>query len=191
MPVSFLHKVDIFGASVPSFNIRGKDTIKTYLGGFLSLTILYIIFIFAVMKFQHLMIRKNPLITEFVDKNGIELGEKFDLGDSNFMVAVGMESWTRGMRDDPKFVHWVATVYTVTDNVSKSEYYPMHPCTDEDYSRFFPADERTAKKVESYRLIGGLKCLDAAVIDDFDLYGTWESDSSYRAIDLVAAPCAF
>ena len=65
MPVNF--KVfDFYGAPLPSFNIKGEDSIKSNCGGCVSLVIMYVTFIFAILKLQHLLDRHNPIINSFI-----------------------------------------------------------------------------------------------------------------------------
>lgn len=60
-----LRSLDHFGAEVPAFNLGGKDTMKTRLGGLVSFCIMYTTFIFALLKMKHLQEYKSPSITSY------------------------------------------------------------------------------------------------------------------------------
>ena len=59
-----LQNIDIFGRSIPGFNIDGKNIIKTPTGGLLSLLIPIIVLIFAGLKFIHMWERYNPQVSQ-------------------------------------------------------------------------------------------------------------------------------
>ena len=46
-----LKRIDVFGAYVPSFNLKGKSTIHTITGGFFSVVIALIVLAYANFKF--------------------------------------------------------------------------------------------------------------------------------------------
>ena len=45
-----LHTVDMFKETLPAFNIEGNRYVSTNIGGIISVTIMYIIFLFSVLK---------------------------------------------------------------------------------------------------------------------------------------------
>ena len=57
-----LKKLDLFGASVPSFRLNKKDKVHSCVGGCLTLMLFSITLLFALVKFEHLMLHKNPSI---------------------------------------------------------------------------------------------------------------------------------
>ena len=59
---SFFRNIDIFGKPVPSFNLDGKDTIKTTIGACMTLIIVILTLAFGLLKMRHLFERKNPII---------------------------------------------------------------------------------------------------------------------------------
>ena len=67
-----LIEADMFPAQIPQFNIKGKDTIRTYCGGLISLIINYLFFLFAMIKFEHLITRHNPQIVMYDENNGFD-----------------------------------------------------------------------------------------------------------------------
>ena len=57
--------LDKFSDTVPSFNFKGDQTVKTGLGAFCSITISIIVLYYALLKSIHLSERKNPTIATF------------------------------------------------------------------------------------------------------------------------------
>ena len=58
-------ELDKFSDSVPSFNIKGDQSIKTELGAFCSIVITIIMLGYALLKFVELIERKNPNIAVY------------------------------------------------------------------------------------------------------------------------------
>ena len=58
----FLKSLDMFGAPVPTLNMRGETTVKTPIGAICSILIFAIVFAFALFKMQHLHVKYNPQI---------------------------------------------------------------------------------------------------------------------------------
>ena len=80
----------MFGAEVPSFNIRGRHTVKTSAGACASITIIILTFLFALIKLQHLVEKKNPTIS--TNESSLKEGERFDTGSDIFMMAFAAEN---------------------------------------------------------------------------------------------------
>ena len=59
---AILLKFDIFGAPVPSFSLGGRTMVNTRAGASVSIGILTLLLIFGLLKLQHLLERKNPII---------------------------------------------------------------------------------------------------------------------------------
>ena len=66
-----LLSLDMLGAEAPKFNIGGKDSVRTYTGGLVSLLILSATFLFAMLKLQVMFLRKRPDVVSFTDENAI------------------------------------------------------------------------------------------------------------------------
>ena len=67
--LSHLTNFDTFGQLVPSFNLNGRQKIKSWVGAIVSIMMFTVVILFSIIKFQHLIERKNTLIT----MNGAEL----------------------------------------------------------------------------------------------------------------------
>ena len=55
----------MFGSQVPKINVRGQTKIKTSTGACLSIIIGTLTISFGLVKLEHLVTRKNPLINNF------------------------------------------------------------------------------------------------------------------------------
>ena len=80
-----LKSVDMFGASVPKVNIRGRGEVKTVCGACVSIGILCITLLFGILKLEHLITHKNPTISTY--EIPLEAGERFSLDSDDFMIA--------------------------------------------------------------------------------------------------------
>ena len=140
-----LKQIDLFGKPMPGFNLRGKDEVNTSCGGFISLVILFITIMFGCLKLSHLMTRKGPTINTYVQTDAFSGEDHYNTVDNNFMVAFSVEDYlTYEFKNDPRYVKWFARYLRVIDGVSTVREVPMHPCTDEDYGKFFPVDDRSS-----------------------------------------------
>ena len=59
--------MDMLGAEAPILNMNGRSTIKTYTGASISIVMMCVTTLFALLKLQHLLMRKNPDVTELVE----------------------------------------------------------------------------------------------------------------------------
>ena len=60
---SFLRECDIFGHPIPAFNIKGKDKVKTAIGGILSAIIMTITLGYTIVNFHDLFLKTNPIVS--------------------------------------------------------------------------------------------------------------------------------
>ena len=54
----------------------------------------------------------------------------------------------------------------------------MHPCTEEDFDKFYPVEKRSANVFESFKKDGGLHCIDWQG-KDLELFGSSQYDEHY------------
>ena len=80
---SFLRECDIFGRPIPAFNIKGKDKVKTAIGGILSAMIMTITLGYTIMNFYDLILKTNPIVSQNSIKNYFGKDYVFELKDSN------------------------------------------------------------------------------------------------------------
>ena len=133
---SFVQRIDMFGAALPTFNIAGKTQVNTHFGGCTSLLILYVTFLFTTLKFQQMLDRKRPSIVTNVDENAFTDGQEYNTRDQNFMIAVGANNYITGEKNDPRYVKWVASLSKQTEEELIEENYELHPCTAEELDNF-------------------------------------------------------
>ena len=74
---------DSFASPAPSFTIQGSETVTSCMGGFLSLVIMYLVFVFTMLKFQQLLLRENPTINTHIEENAM-IDEAFDTSTPEF-----------------------------------------------------------------------------------------------------------
>ena len=92
------------------------------------------------------------------------------MNQENFMIAVAVTHYLDGPKSDPRFVKWVSSYRISTDDSSEKVHYPMHRCTDEDFSRFYPPDNISAAKINKLQEADELFCIHQKVRDRM-LYG--------------------
>ena len=80
---SLVKRVDIYGVHLPSFNLKGKERVKTASGGVMTVIILAITLLFAGIKMEQLVTRKNPDVTKNIIEDFHDTDEKVLLMDEN------------------------------------------------------------------------------------------------------------
>ena len=80
----FLQGADIFGTQLPAFNLKGKSEVRTAFGGTVSVIIIYITFMFALLKFVQLMTKHNPLVNMYEIADAFTTDDVFSPADENF-----------------------------------------------------------------------------------------------------------
>ena len=70
--VGFVKNLDVFSNSLPSFNIRGKTSVTTWMGAGCSIIIFLIGFTFGLLKLQHLIERRNPALSESTEQINVD-----------------------------------------------------------------------------------------------------------------------
>ena len=72
---NMLLTLDMFGAPLPAFNLNGKEKVRTYGGGCMSLSIIYVTFLYATLKLQHLLSKHNPSVNTFLVRDALDENE--------------------------------------------------------------------------------------------------------------------
>ena len=158
--IESLKRLDLFGAPLPTFNVKGDTEVRTPTGGCLSLIISLLTFAFSLVKLQDLITHKNPTLIETEVPS--EEDARYDLSDSEFMVAVALEHWSQGRKDDPRYTQWLSRFYTFIDGAETKEWYRSHTCSDEEFARFYPVEDVSVIKVEKLQAEGQFKCFNLA-----------------------------
>ena len=66
------------------------------------------------------------------------------------MMAFALEKFNGGVLElDPRYVRWIVQTTDYVEQEKARKFYPLHPCTDEEMSKFYSAEnESTAQEVE-------------------------------------------
>ena len=76
--------MDIFGAPLPTFNLKGETHVSTATGGILTFCLTFVFLCYASLKLMHLAQHKNPAISEFKENNFYDYTETVNLNDIGF-----------------------------------------------------------------------------------------------------------
>ena len=123
------------------------------------MTIALLTITFGLVKLQHLLQRKDPIIVSNI--NPLEVGQKYELAQEEFMTAYAAENYDTGAGiSDPRFVRWVTHVKQRIGVKWTILNFPMHKCQDVEFARFSASkSERTAIKVNRLRQGGHFYCI--------------------------------
>ena len=121
--LGLLKSWDLFGASIPSFNLQGKSNVNTIVGAITSIFIISMTFMFALIKFDHMMQKRGPSILQNTDK--VEDDVFVDISSDDFMLATGLENYKTGKPlNDPRYIKWIVKFWIHDSKESSNfEYY--------------------------------------------------------------------
>ena len=87
-------RLDIFGLELPKFILKGKDKVKTKVGGICTILAFLVVLMFAILKFSHLISKHKPTMFSYLKENDYSLnGEEIDLSERKFRIAVTIEDF--------------------------------------------------------------------------------------------------
>ena len=58
---------------------------------------------YALLKLQFMFLRKSPTIISFVDEQGVDPSEGYDIADNDFMLAFSASHFTEGAKTDSRY----------------------------------------------------------------------------------------
>ena len=96
-------------------------------------------------------------------------------------MAVAVENYNKGSQNDQSIFKVVAhrrLKTSETDTDYTNDFYTFHPCTEADYAKFHPVDQKVAPKVENFKARQGFFCLDWDNLD-LEVYGNWATTNTY------------
>ena len=129
--------MDLFEAPLPTLNIKGSSVVKTSLGGLLSILIMLSVGLFATVKFEHLVLRRNPSVNKYESENEHDAEKIFDTKHDDYAMAFALTDYMTGEpKDDPRIIRWYAVYWKNVDSVLERRLIPVYTCTDADYSNF-------------------------------------------------------
>ena len=111
----FVKNWDMFGAHVPTFNIRGRSVVKTSFGACASILILVLTLLFALLKLQYLVEKKNPTIS--TNTSILDGSERFNTGSESFAMAFAFEKLGSEYRIDNNYIRWMVRFFENIDGV--------------------------------------------------------------------------
>ena len=136
----FLSKFDIFGRPLPAFNIKGRTSVHTMLGGLCTLVVFFVMILYTSLKVLHLQGKENPNISTFVRENALTSEYQFEPLKNDFRIAFSVEGFRdKQLKNDPRYVKWIVRLYGKRDDVEYERILSHHLCTDADYDEFYPA----------------------------------------------------
>ena len=144
--LAFFLDFDIFGSPIPTFTIAGHSKVRTVAGSCASIMIFALTLVFGLLKLQHLLLRKNPLINTNIMP--LPMLTTYDTNQAKFKMAVSAESYDTGAGiSDPRYVRWVVSYVQRRNNVFNNKIYPMHKCHEEEFAELNVAESEaiTAK----------------------------------------------
>ena len=68
---------------MPTLNIKGASSVKTYVGGCVTLLIMNLTVLFALLKMQHLISKRNPNISMFTQEAALTETDTYALNSGN------------------------------------------------------------------------------------------------------------
>ena len=184
---AFLKNLDLFGAEVLKLNMRGEKNIKTPFGACISILISMLVFSYALVKLQHLLTNRNPLVTKYEEEDALDLVNVWSTSGNDFAMAFAVEHFEEGPKTDPHYLKWVVAHSIMVNGEFSETFYETHPCTDDDFGKFYEVEKRSQQKFDQLR--GNFFCLDWESLD-LKIHGSFRSDTSYSAIELLLLPCA-
>lgn len=163
--------MDMFGEPLPTFNIKGESDVRTHCGGCLSIIIIYIMILFATLKMQHLLLKHNPSVNIFTERDAFDETHVWYYNDQvDFMMAfAATQLWeARNVKNDTAFVKWFAHYYIQKEGEWTYEEIPMHKCSKEEMSQFYQPSKDSMVTVKKLKEANAFMCLD---LRDLELYG--------------------
>ena len=90
---------------------------------------------YAGIKFESLISRNNPVMSQFYTENSYSNGEGINLNERNVRFAFTVEPvyGTKKMKNDPRYVKWIVRLSGKREGKDFERILPHYKCTDEDY----------------------------------------------------------
>jgi hypothetical protein len=106
--------------------------------------------IYATRKFEVWLYREDPLVTQYVEPNGISAQEFIDFQQTGLMLAFGVVNYyTNEPLDDPNFIEWQIRIDEYKGNKKVgSTNLKTRICQDSDFEKFFEFRDGEAAIVE-------------------------------------------
>ena len=188
--LGLIKNLDIFGTPVPSFNIDGETSVKTWSGACTSIIIFMLTCAFGLIKLQDMFERKNPMMTTNTER--LEADESVSINLADLMMAFSFQRSTGGeYKYGQRYVKFIAEAYQLKNSKTIRTYYPLHPCSDEEFDKFYPDPNELAATtiIGKQKANKNLFCLHPDLLE-FYLQGSYTTGNDYTAIDVQLVSCA-
>ena len=108
----FIQRIDIFGTDLPMFNLKGESKVFTLVGGVFTVIIVCIWLVYATIKFEHMITKHNPLISEVNEQNFFDYETRLNLQQIGFKMAFSIEGYLDSKtKDDERYVKILVRIY--------------------------------------------------------------------------------
>ena len=87
-------------------------------------------------------------------------------------------------------MQFVATYMTNSEDGYTEDHFPMKPCTDEEFAKFWEFESAQEDKIRNLKEHDLLYCFDSSKYHDHKLYNTWLSDTNYGGMEVSVIACA-
>ena len=158
-----LDKIDLFQRTIPSFNMRGRTSIASWVGSLLSLLIFCIILIYAALKMVQLLSRANPNVSSYIEQNFFDSSDVINFKEKGIRFAFGIEGFLdKELKQDERYVKKIMRLVGKKDGLPYERIMPYHKCTEADFEEFAPPQPEAEGMLKSMKTskTRGLFCLD-------------------------------
>ena len=190
-----LDAIDCFKKPMPTFNMRGRESIPSYAGCLLSFAIACIMVVYASIKFSHLMTKHNPQISTFTVEGAIDPEDKFNFRDNGLKFAFGIEGFIdQELKEDSRYVKYFARLYGFKDGVTYEKFIPVHHCTSEELDEFATPVSESVGLINAFKTQPkrNLYCIDWEKYgNEIEIWSTENDESSYQRFEYVLMPCNY
>ena len=73
--------------------------------------------------------KKDPFITESVEKDFYDQEKGINLNHANFRFALGAVNFDNEAKNDPRYTKWIARLWGYVDGIETETIIPIHKCT--------------------------------------------------------------
>ena len=86
-------RIDIFGESLPQFNLGGETVVRTFTGGLFTAAIVLLMLAYGSLKLMHLLQKYNPLISEVFEEKYFDSSHVLNINDIGLKFAFSVENY--------------------------------------------------------------------------------------------------
>ena len=180
--------IDLYSQTV-NFNIKGKQSHKSFIGAFVSTFVVLLVFFYGLDKFKIMLDRSDTNYTEVHNINeDVESSQReFTFEETNFDVAFGLTSGSLGISEEEMsgYAEWFVQHRAIDPVTGNQEYQSLsyHVCTQDDYDKYFKVEN-----IPSIQTYGNLLCLDHP--EDIKLKGSTDSlDTELATLSITLTRC--